>query len=75
MASKIILLFIIAVTFLSNSQNKAQNISSSDKKIEIKNNDFENISGASTVINWQFLLIVLQPQLMEAFPNRDQTAF
>ena len=54
MSSKIIFLFIIAATFLSNSQNKAQNISSSDKKIEIKNNDFENLSGSSSVLNWQF---------------------
>ena len=55
MSSKIILLFIIAATFLSNSQNKAQNISSSDIKIEIKNNDFENLSGSSSVLNWQFI--------------------
>ena len=55
MSSKIILLFIIAASFLSNSQNKAQNISSSDIKIEIKNNDFENLSGSSLVLSWQFI--------------------
>ena len=55
MASKSILLFIFATAFLIITQNNAQNISSSDKKIEIKNNDFENLSGSSSVINWQFI--------------------
>ena len=55
MASKSFLLFIFASAFLFIPQNNAQNISSSDKKIEIKNNDFENLSGSSSVINWQFI--------------------
>ena len=55
MSSKIILLYIITAAFLFYPRNKAQNISSSDIKIEIKNNDFENLSGSSSVLNWQFI--------------------
>ena len=55
MQSKSILLFILTASFLFVSINNAQNISPSDDKIEIKNGDFENLSGSSSILNWQFI--------------------
>lgn len=55
MQSKSILLFILTASFFFVSINNAQNISPSDDKIEIKNGDFENLSGSSSILNWQFI--------------------
>ena len=54
MLTKISFLLISTAIFLFNTQINAQNTSLSDKQIEIKNSDFENLSASSSVINWQF---------------------